>query len=128
MFGKKKANGIFSFIAVSGKNPLCGVKDKLRILETVHEGVCPSMSLSPYSQCEIAFSKYSTKIYPWEWKSPTTLDMDVNQDHLSLTWDAITSYMQENYSSFDGDMLEETATNGVSVNKDCAVFFFSQNK
>ncbi|MDD5018343.1 MAG: hypothetical protein PHO15_09620 [Eubacteriales bacterium] len=105
-----------------------GVKDKRRVLETVHEGVCPSLSPLPYSQCEIAFSKYTTKIYPWEWESPTILDMDTNQDHLCQTWDSIISYMQKKYDSFDSDMLEETATSGISINKDCAVFFFSQNK
>lgn len=128
MFGKKKATGMYCFLALSGKNPLRGIKDKRRVLKAVHEAVRPAAFPFLNYHLEIAFSEQTTKIYPWEWASPTVLDKDTNEDHLSKTWDAIVSYMQKHYDSFDIDMLEETATSGISRSRDSAVFFFSQNK
>ncbi len=122
LFQKKKAVGVFSFYAVSSDGQLSQMKDKKKLKQAIHDAVCPPMSYSP---AELAFSDYTTIVYPWQWNSPTSLYLDISDEELSRIWDAIFSYMQNNYNFHDYDAMDNKATTLISRTKDCAVFYFS---
>lgn len=122
LFGKKKAEGLFTFFAVEGDSAMSRVKDKKQLKKDIYNAICFP---NPFSEEAAAFGNDATIVYPWEWEAPTAVDAGTIGVDLEWIWHTIYTYMKEHYPPFDDQAFEESATTVVSSKNDCAVFYFS---